>query len=252
MIRSLPWLAVPLAATLAVLIAHGVAATEPPPPPACDVPADLVAPSQPLPRLGRSLRPGGDLEVLALGSGSLLGPRGGIDGSVPDRMVEALRATIPGATVRLTLHGARAETAAEMLLVMRKELAAHPYQLVIWQTGTVEAVRQLPPARFRDTLTQGASAATGAGADLVLIDVPYSRLLENHSDLQPYRDVLRDVATQGDTALFRRYDLMRHWAKDGLIDLEAAGKAERNRTAERLRACLGQALARLVLAARAP
>ncbi len=247
MIRSVSW----LAAALAAFLAYRVVAAEPPSAAACDVPADLVAPTQALAHLGRSLRPGGNLEVLALGSGTLLGPRGGIDGSVPDQMVEALRAATPGATVHLTLHGARAETAAEMVVVMRKELAAHPYQLVLWQTGTVEAVRKLPPERFRATLVEGTSAATAAGADVVLIDVPYSRLLETNSDLQPYRDVMRDVAAGGDTALFRRYDLMRLWAEGGVIDMEAAGKAERKRTAARLRACLWQALARLVLAARA-
>jgi hypothetical protein len=248
MIRSVPW----LVGALAGLLVHAAVVAEPLPPPPCDVPADLVAPAHPLAGIGRSLQPGGRLEVLALGSGTLLGPRGGIDGSVPDRMVEALRATAPGATVHLTLHGARAETAAEMLVAMRRELAAHPYQLVLWQTGTVEAVRKLPPAQFRDTLAEGTAAATGAGSGLVLIDVPYSRLLENHSDLQPYRDVMQDVASHSDAALFRRYDLMRHWAKAGVIDLEAAGKGERNRTAEQLRSCLGQALARLVLASRAP
>ena len=237
-----------LGLVLATLLAHGAVAAESPPP--CDVPADLVAPAHRLARLDHTLEPGGRLEVLALGSGSLLGLRGGLDGSVPEYMVESLRATAPGATVHLTLHGARAATAAEMLVAMRKELAAHPYQLVLWQTGTVEAVRKVPPAQFHDTLTEGAVAAAAAGADLVLIDVPFSRLLEDHSDLQPYRAVIQDLSGQGDVALFRRYDLMRHWAESGAIDVEAAARGERNRVAERLRACLGQALARLVLAAR--
>ena len=245
MIRSGFWLAVALAA----LLARGAVAAEAPP--TCDVPADLVAPVHPLTRLGRSLQPGGRLDVLALGSGTLLGPRGGVEGSVPEHMVESLRAASPGATVRLTQHAARAETATEMLAVLRRELAAHAYQLVLWQTGTVEAVRKLPPEQFRQTLADGAGAVAASGADLVLIDVPYSRLLESNSDLQPYRAALQDVADSGAAVLFRRYDLMRQWAKTGEIDLEEAAKHERTHTAERLRACLGEALAKVVLAGRA-
>jgi hypothetical protein len=248
MIRSAFW----LAAALAALLTHGVAAAEPAATAACDVPPDLVAPAHPLAQLGRALQPGGRLDVLALGSGTLLGLRGGIEGSVPEHMLESLRAAAPGVTFRLTLHGARAATATEMLAAMRRELAAHPYQLVLWQTGTVEAVRKLAPAQFRETLAQGTGVAAAAGAEVVLIDVPFSRLLENNSDLQPYRAAMQDLAGHGEAALFRRYDLMRHWAETGAIDIEAADRGERNRTADRLRSCLGQALANLVLAGRGP
>jgi len=235
---------------LAAALWHRAAVAEIPAATQCDLPADLVAPEHPLPRIVPRLQPGGRLDVLALGSGSLLGLRGGVEGSVPAYMVEALRAAVPGATIRLTIWGARAATAAEMDAALRKALAAHPYQLVIWQTGTVEAVRKEAPADFDKTLRDGAAAVEGAQASLLLIDVPFSRLLESNSDLQPYRDVLARLADLGHVTLFRRYDLMRHWADSGEIDLEAAGKNERNRTAVRLRACLGQALAKLLLAER--
>jgi hypothetical protein len=239
-----------LAATLVALPAHGAATAATPPPAACEVPADLVAPAQPLRNLGRSLQPGGRLDVLALGSGTLLGPRGGVDGSVPDHMLKELHDAAPGVGLYLFLHGARAETATAMLAAMRKEFSTHSYQLVLWQTGTVEAVRKLPLAQFRDTLGAGATAAAVAGADLVLIDVPYSRLLDANSDLQPYRAAMRDLADTGKVVLFRRYDLMRHWAETGVLDMEAAGKHEQHSAADRLRARLGEALAKLVLAAR--
>ncbi len=241
MIRARLLVAALLAAPLPVF------AADMPPALPCDVPADLVAWPHGFAHIGAGLQPGGRLDVLAIGSGTLLGPRGGVDGSVPDHMIEALHAAAPGATLHLTLHGARAATAAEMLVALRKELAAHTYQLVLWQTGTVEAVRKLPPEQFAGTLGEGAVAVAGAGAGLVLVDVPYSRLLESNSDLAPYRAVMEQLAAHGDAALFRRYDLMRHWADSGELDLESANRRDRNNTAERLRACLGQALAKFVL-----
>jgi hypothetical protein len=232
----------------ALLVQQGWAAE--PPAPACDLPADLLTPAPKLAGIRQWLRPGARLEVLALGSGSLLGLRGGVEGSVPFYMVEAMRAAAPGAVIRLTLHGARAATAAEMLVALRKELAAHPYQLVLWQTGTAEALRNTPAADFARTLADGAAAVAAAGAALVLVDVPFSRLLEARSDLAPYRSAMDRIASQSEAVLFRRYELMHRWADTGDIDLEAAGKHERHGTADRLRACLGQALAELVLADR--
>jgi hypothetical protein len=236
-------------ALLAAPLARAASAAAPPPMP-CDVPAEFVTPARPLAKVRHALAPGGRLDVLALGSGTLLGVRGGVEGSVPFYMARALGAAAPGATIHLTLHGARAESAADMLVALRKELAAGSYQLVLWQTGTVEAVRKSPSDAFAKTLADGVAAVAAAGADLVLIDVPYSRLLENKSDLQPYRAVIQSVADRGDVALFRRYDLMRHWADAGELDMEAADRNERDSTADRLRACLGQALANLLLAER--
>jgi hypothetical protein len=239
-----------LAAALVAIVAHGPVAAQGVHRKECTIPAALVQPSLPLRQLRATLQPGGRLDVLALGSGTLLGPRGNVDGSVPDYMVETLRAEVPGASIRLTLHGARAATAADMLTTLGRELKAHGYQLVIWQTGTVEAVRKSSAVDFRKTLAAGAAVAAAAGADMVLVDVPYSRLLENNADLQPYRAAMEALDGHDGLVVFRRYDLMRYWAEDGQIDLEVTLERERGKAADMLRACLGRALARLLLNAR--
>jgi hypothetical protein len=48
--------------------------------------------------------------------------------------------------------------------------------------------------------------------------------------------------------LFHRFELMRNWADRGTIDLERAAPSERKATNMHLHACLGRALARMVLA----
>ena len=213
----------------------------------CAAPASLTVTARPMPHLAAALRPNGQVDVLALGSASLLGTRGGSAGSIPDRMIAALQAAVPNAHLRLTLRAGRAESAAEMLVSLRRELAVRPYQLVLWQTGTVEALRQEPPAQFRATLADGIAAATGQGADLVLIDMQFSRLLRRHAELQPYRAAMTEAALQPGVMLLPRFALMRAWAQDGTIDLEAAARADRRRTVQRLRECLGDVLARMLL-----
>ncbi len=196
-----------------------------------------------LPHLAAALRPGRTLDVLALGSASLLGPQGGTAGSVPDDMVQALRARVPGAAIRLTLRADRAQSAEEMLDALRRELAAHRFQLVLWQTGTVEALRGLPAEPFRRTLAAGIAAAAASGADLVLIDMQFSRLLDRHADLAPYRAAMTEMAMQPGVMLFPRYALMRGWSESGAIDLEASAPRDHRQTLARLRACLGAVLA---------
>jgi acyl-CoA thioesterase-1 len=217
----------------------------------CRVPPSLTITTRPLPHAAAGLRPGGHLEVLAVGSASLLGVHGGVVGSVPDHMVEVLHQAVPGATIRLTLRAARAQSAAEMLATLRRELAAHSYQLVLWQTGTVEALHRQPPEQFRQTLAEGVALVARAGADLVLIDMPYSRLLTRHADLDPYRAIMAEAALQPGVMLFPRYALMLAWAEAGQIDLEGAAKPDRRRAAAELRTCLGETLAHMLTTAAA-
>ena len=89
----------------------------------------------------------------------------------------------------------------------------------------------------------------GRPNDLVLIDPQFSRFLRANTDLDPYENVMQQVATMPGVALFHRFDLMRVWANDGRIDLERTPKADRDKVLEELNVCLGKVLARFVLSA---
>lgn len=213
----------------------------------CPAPTSVTVTTRPLPHVAAALRPGRTLDVLALGSASMLGPRGGVAGSVPEHMVAALRAAVPGATIRLTLRAGRTESAEDMLATLKAELPRHAYQLVLWQTGSVEALRHGPVEMFGRALHDGVSAATAAGADLVLIDMQFSHLLRQHADPRPYRAAMTDAALRPGVMLFPRYALTHAWAEDGVIDVEAGKRSERRDIAARLRGCLGAALAHMLL-----
>ena len=164
----------------------------------------------------------------------------------PRQMAKNLKALVPGVEVQITVRGGRGLPATEMLSLMRAELPLRPYQLVIWQTGTVEAVRNLPPSEFGQTLTEGLELTQAANADLILVDPQFSRFLQTNSNLDPYTQALQQVASLPGVVLFRRFDLMRSWANDGQIDLERASRSDRQKVIEALHACLGRHLSRLV------
>jgi hypothetical protein len=219
--------------------------------PDCPAATDIAAPEATagaLPRVAAALNSGG-LDVLAIGSGTVLGARGRPEGSFPDEMAQDLRARLPGTTIRLTVQGERGLTAAAMLAILRKGLAGQHPALVVWQTGTTEAVRKLPLEAFARTLDDGAEAVRAAGADLILVDQQYSRMLEAHADLLPYRAAMQAAAQRQHAVLFSRFDLIRQWVTAGDLDLESAAKADRPKMAALLNACLGQAVARTVLRA---
>lgn len=244
----------------------------------CRAPDDVTGSIAALPRVTPVMKPGDVLHVLAVGSATMFGPDASLmpgtltsqslnrpastpviaptplappvssEGAFPRQMANAMQSAIPGLKVEMTLRGGRGLSAAEMLDLMRKELATAQYQLVLWQTGTVEAVRNTPPGDFGQVLSDGAEAVDAAGANLVLIDPQYSRFLQTNSNLDPYTQALQQTASMPGVLLFRRFDLMRAWAGEGQIDLERTPKPDRRKTVELLHHCLGAHLARMIMA----
>ncbi len=165
----------------------------------CEMPAELTVPSGPLPRVASALATKRGLDIFALGSGSTVGDTGTSGGaalsyhvherSFPYRMVDALRSMRPGLRFNLMVGGGRDMTADEMLPILEHALANHHFDLVLWQTGTVEAVQGLRPDALRGVLEDGADAVDEAHADLVLIDPQFSRFLRANADLSPYETV---------------------------------------------------------------
>ena len=222
---------------------------------ACGAPMEFVTANAPLAQLAAAITAGGPVEVLAVGSATTVGAvtstglhtSGEQGAAFPWHMIGALHAALPNVQFHLTVRGGRGMTAEDMLPLLQAALKQQHYPLVLWQTGTVEAVRGLQPDRMRDVLHTGADAVRDAGGDLVLIDPQFSRFLRANTDLDPYEGVLEQVTTMPGVALFRRFDLMRAWADAGGVDLERTPKADRDKALDTLNQCLGEALAQFVL-----
>jgi len=260
-------------ATLAILAAFGSLATyasgaqAAPKPLACPPEDVVLAEPAHLARLSAALRRGGVLNVLAVGSALGAGRPDAAStksaaaastisspaapGGFAVQMARTLEAANPRLHVTVDLSTHRGLSAGALLESLRAGLRAHPYGLVIWQTGTVDAADEVPIGDFYTALTEGAAAVQDAGADLVLVDAQYSRFLEANANLGPYEGAMQAAAIASGALLFHRLDLMRGWAESGALDLEYAAPAERPAVAARLHSCLGQALGRALLAAAA-
>jgi hypothetical protein len=216
----------------------------------CRVAENLVEPSFHLPRVARALA-AKQLVVLVVGAGSsqLPGLNGGKN-AYPARLQRALTEKLPGVDVKITTDVKAKRSATEMVKALPADLASAKPALLVWQTGTVDAMLAIDPDLFSQDLDKGIYIAHSAGADVVLINSQYSPRTESMIALGRYSEDMRWVALQQEVPLFDRFSMMRLWSDLGTFDLYSATK--KLDTAERVHDCIGRLLADLVIAAAKP
>lgn len=217
---------------------------------ACDVPADLLLTfgDSVLESVATAVKDTRKLDVLVVGSGSsrLASPDGAAI-AYPARFEASMREKLPGITVTVTTSVQPKRTAEEVVEMLPALIAEHKPNLVVWQTGTVDAIRSVHVDDFRNALDEGVGAVKAAGADAVLMNLQYSPRMETMLPASPYLDNIRAVAQQQDVPLFDRYAIMQSWNESGEFDLSNSSRSFA--LAKGVHDCLGRALADLVIAA---
>jgi hypothetical protein len=233
---------------LALVVPAGPARAELPA--ECQVAAHLAESSFPLPKVTRAIA-GKKFDILVVGAGSsqLPGPNG-TKNAYPARLEQALADQLQGVEVKVTTDIKASRTAAEMVKALPADLDATKPALMVWQTGTTDAMRAVDPDQFSQALDAGINVAHAAGADVVLVNAQYSPRTESMIALSTYSEDMRWVALQQEVPLFDRFSMMRLWSDLGTFDLYSATK--KLDTAERVHDCIGRLLADLVIAAAKP
>jgi hypothetical protein len=233
---------------LALLVLAGPAWAELPA--ECRVAAHLAEPNYPLPKVTRALAEK-KFNILVVGAGSSQLPgANGAKNAYPARLQQALADQLNGVEVKVMTDIKASRTAAEMVKVLPTDLETAKPALMIWQTGTTDAMRAVDPDQFSQALDQGIQVARGAGADVVLVNAQFSPRTESMIALSTYSEDMRWVALQQEVPLFDRFSIMRLWSDLGTFDLYSATK--KLDIAERVHDCIGRLLADLVIAAAKP
>ena len=141
--RPLPVLAKPLA----LLACVGVAVL----PPsiaakggtiACNVPDELMQFDDKLPRLAERLSAKEPVKIVAIGGASTTGlAAGSSELAYPHRLQEMLARSYPASPIAVVNRGVPRQTAQQMLERFPSDVLAEDPVLVIWETGTTDAVR---------------------------------------------------------------------------------------------------------------
>jgi GDSL-like Lipase/Acylhydrolase family len=214
--------------------------------PSCAVPDYLLFSDSQLKRVFGAVARQKQLTIAVVGTGSsaLAGPDGPRS-AYPARLEAALGQKLPAIPVKVVTLLRTRQTVEDLAKGMDKLLIDEKPNLVIWQAGTVDAMRRIDPDSFESALKDGVDRLHKGGADVILMNMQYSPRTESMIAVGPYADVMRVVSQQREVPLFDRLGIMRHWSDVGAFDLYAAGKD--NVLAQRVHDCIGRAIANLII-----
>jgi len=211
----------------------------------CIAAAGLAAPDFAMPRVAAAIaKKRLDVAVIGSASSELAGPSGS-NIAYPTRLEAALSKLLPGVTVKVTTYARPRDSAEEMEKKLSRIVAEAKPALVIWQTGTADAIRGVDPDDFRLALDDGVDTLQQAGVDTIFMNMQYSPRTEAMLAVGAYADAMRLVALQREAVLFDRFAIMKKWNEVGIFDLYAATR--KTDIAERVHDCLGRLLATVVV-----
>jgi lysophospholipase L1-like esterase len=213
-------------------------------PQTCDVPDYLLSSESSLPKVADAVKSGRPLDILVVGSRSSTIPSSEAS-AYPARLQAMLKEKLPSVTVNVSVELLSKKTSEEVAAGLAKLMEDKKPTLVIWQTGTVDAMRSIDPDDFRSAVDDGVAAMQKAGTDVILMNLQYSPRTESMISAPPYLDNMRVVAQQYDVPLFDRFAIMHQWNDSGEFDFFTASHGLE--LATRVHDCLGRALSKFVI-----
>jgi hypothetical protein len=212
----------------------------------CAVPGYLLFGDSSLDRAHTEVHKDNALRIVVLGGTSSTLP--GSDGArfaYPARLEAALTSRLPEIKVTVTALTKPRQTAKEMVNSIDQLLLDRKPSLVVWQTGTFDAVQGTDPEEFRSSVADGVEKLQAGGADVVLVNMQYSPRTESIVAIGAYADGMRWVSREHEVPVFDRLAIMRHWYDQGQFNLYKATKDLQ--IAKSVHDCLGRALAATII-----
>jgi acyl-CoA thioesterase-1 len=215
----------------------------------CAVPAEISGLGDKLPRTAAKLARGLPVTIVALGSSSTEGVGASRpDRSYPSRLAALLRERFPGAAIRVVNRGVGGELAPQMAARLDRDVLAEKPDLVIWQLGTNSVLRDIDPALEGAVARTGIARIKAAGAEVLLIDLQYAPAVLLHPGYREMLQMLADIAGSEGVPLVHRFAIMRHWAEDGHMTLQAMLAPDRLHMSDASYDCLARQVARSIVA----
>jgi len=245
MIRVIAWLGLLLAWLFA-----GAALHAQPAPVAvdCKVPQELLEDDPRMGALAERLRAKAPITIVAIGGASTAGTAAGNGegNAYPHRLEEALRRRHPGVPITVINKGVPRQTTEEMIARFDRDVVPYAPALVIWETGTVDAVRGTDVDDFALAVAKGIAALRQHNFDILLVNMQYNPSTASVINFEPYLDTLRRAADLEDVYLFRRFEIMRYWSEAGIFDFVDVPKDRRTWLAGEVYRCLGDSVAEAI------
>ncbi|HEY2917971.1 MAG TPA: SGNH/GDSL hydrolase family protein [Candidatus Binatia bacterium] len=218
----------------------------------CTAPQEMTRFRVGLPNTARAIHSGKGLVIVAIGSSSTEGV-GASDGAhtYPALLAEELRRRWPELSVTVINKGVGGEMASQMVARFERDVLPYRPQLVIWQTGSNQALRSGDIKGYADTIREGISRLKAARVDIVLMDPQFApRVLARPIHLLVV-DSIGAVANDMNVAVFGRFAVMRHWISSGQYKVEDIISSDGLHMNDVSYSCIAHLLADSLLAAAA-
>jgi len=213
--------------------------------PDCGVPTELIEDDPLLPLVAQHLHDKLPLTIVAIGGAATAGIATGNPerDAYPRRLEAALRRRHPGVAITVLNKGVSRETTQEMVDRFAKDVYAASPTLVVWETGTFDAARNVDVDIFDTALQAGLTGLRERKLDIMLVNMQYSRSTASVINFEPYLAAMQHRADVEDVYLFRRFQMMKYWSETGVFQFSDVPKDRRAELASEVYDCLGERLA---------
>jgi acyl-CoA thioesterase I len=157
-----------------------------------------------LPNLSRAAEERRKIKILTIGATTA-------SARAPDRdyanlIKSYLESSIKGLETKIIDRGTSGELAEEGGRRLRLWVSLKKPDLVLWQVGTFDAMANVAPADFEQTLVRTAKWLRKNNVDLVLVGVHYIHDMAGNESYQAFRKVINKVAAREGILRIGRYE----------------------------------------------
>jgi acyl-CoA thioesterase-1 len=213
----------------------------------CEVPNELRQVEDKLPHLAERLRAEQPVRIVAIGGASTTGlAAGSSDLAYPHRLQEILSKSYPSSSITVVNRGVPRQTARQMLERFPTDVIPEDPVLVIWETGTTDAVRGVGVDDFAATLQAGIDELKAHDVDIMLVDLQFSHSTTTVIDFEQYLNAIHRVGDVNDVNVFPRFEMMRYWSEQNVFNFDGVAKDERASLAAKVYECIAGKLAEAI------
>ena len=171
-----------------------------------------AASARQLPHTSAALSQKHDLRIVAVGSSSTAGiGASGPARTYPAQLDAILEQRFPGTRIDVVNKGIGGETAAGTLARLDRDVLSLRPDLVIWQLGTNDALRNVDAKAFGAQAVEGIRRIRESGADLLLLEPQFLPKQAGNATYAAYVDAVRALGAAHGLPVFRRSEVMKYW-----------------------------------------
>jgi acyl-CoA thioesterase-1 len=155
------------------------------------------------------------LKIVAFGSSSTEGVGTTTpDAAYPAQLQKHLSQELAADSIEVINRGIGGEDIDDMLARLDTDILAKKPDMVIWQIGSNDPLRNVPIDRFEAETREGIARIRAAGADVILMEPQWCPTLDKTAGADRFIDSVRRIGAETGTPVIRRSELMHRWIAD--------------------------------------